>query len=205
MPEEISYMAATRAVRIVGISGSLRQGSFNTSLLRAAAEVVPAGVTLDVRTIHGIPLYDADVENGPGIPDVVRKLKDEIASSDGVLLVTPEYNNSIPGVFKNAIDWLSRPDADIARVFRGRPVAIIGASPGRFGTTLSQSAWLPVVRTLGMRPWFDERLLVFEAKKMFDESGHLVDAATRARLVKFVEGYCAFVRGGLQSPGGSEK
>jgi NAD(P)H-dependent FMN reductase len=181
------------AVRIVGISGSLRQQSFNTSLLRAAAEVAPAGVTIEVRTIHGIPLYDADVENGPGIPAAVTKLKDEIASSDGLLLVTPEYNNSIPGVFKNAIDWLSRPDADIARVFRGRPVAIMGASPGRFGTTLSQAAWLPVVRTLGMRPWLDERLLVFEARKAFDASGKLIDPHTRERMVKFVEGYCAFV------------
>ena len=165
------------AVRIIGISGSLRQASFNTSLLRAAAQVAPAGVTIEVRTIHGIPLYDADVENGPGIPETVAKLKDEIASSNGLLLVTPEYNNSIPGVFKNAIDWLSRPDADIARVFRGRPVAIIGASPGRFGTTLSQAAWLPVIRTLGMRPWFDERLLVFEARKMFDAAGALTACA----------------------------
>ncbi len=184
-------MAAS--IRIVGISGSLRRGSFNTALLRAAAEVAPAGVSLEARTIHGIPLYDADVENGPGIPEAVTRLKDEIASSNGLLLVTPEYNNSIPGVFKNAIDWLSRPDADIARVFRGRPVAIIGASPGRFGTTLSQSAWLPVIRTLGMRPWLDERLLVFEARKVFDESGKLTDPSTRERMVKFVEGYCAFV------------
>jgi chromate reductase, NAD(P)H dehydrogenase (quinone) len=179
--------------RIVGISGSLRQGSFNTALLRAASEVAPAGVTIDVHTIHGIPLYDADIENGPGIPEAVTKLKDAIASSDGLLLVTPEYNNSIPGVFKNAIDWLSRPDADIARVFRGRPVAIMGASPGRFGTTLSQAAWLPVIRTLGMRPWLDERLLVFEARKAFDPAGQLVDPHTRERMVKFVEGYCAFV------------
>jgi chromate reductase, NAD(P)H dehydrogenase (quinone) len=184
---------ATTPLRIVGISGSLRRGSFNTALLRAAAEVAPAGVTIDVRTIHGIPLYDADIENGPGIPDAVKTLKDEIAASNGVLLVTPEYNNSIPGVFKNAIDWLSRPDTDVARVFRGRAVAIIGASPGRFGTTLSQAAWLPVIRTLGMRPWFDERLLVFEARKMFDESGRLTDLHARERMVKFVEGYCAFV------------
>ena len=181
-------------VRIVALSGSLRSGSFNTSLARAAAEVAPQGVTIDVRTIHGIPLYDADVENGPGIPEPVTKLKDDIASSGGLLLVTPEYNNSIPGVFKNAIDWLSRPDADIARVFRGRPVALIGASPGRFGTTLSQAAWLPVLRTLGMRPWLDERLLVFEARKSFDASGKLTDVHTRERLVKFVEGFCAFVQ-----------
>jgi NAD(P)H-dependent FMN reductase len=181
--------------RIIGISGSLRRGSFNTALLRAAAEVAPADVTVEVRTLHGIPLYDADIENGPGIPEVVTRLKDEIASADGVLLVTPEYNNSIPGVFKNAIDWLSRPDADIARVFRGRPVAIMGASPSRFGTTLSQSAWLPVIRTLGMRPWLDERLLLFEARKMFDADGKLTDEHTRERMVKFVQGYCAFIRG----------
>ena len=185
-------MASTH-VRIVGISGSLRRGSFNASLLRAAAEVAPNGTTIDARTIHGIPLYDADVENGPGIPEAVAKLKDEVAACDGLLLVTPEYNNSIPGVFKNAIDWMSRPDSDIARVFRGRPVAIMGASPGRFGTTLSQAAWLPVIRTLGMRPWFDERLLVFEARRVFDDSGKLVDAQTRERLVKFVEGFSAFV------------
>jgi NAD(P)H-dependent FMN reductase len=181
-------------LRIVVLSGSLRAGSFNTSLARAAAEVAPQDVTLDVRTIHGIPLYDADVENGPGIPEPVTMLKNEIAASDGLLLVTPEYNNSIPGIFKNAIDWLSRPDADIARVFRGRPVALMGASPGRFGTTLSQAAWLPVLRTLGMRPWFDERLLVVEARKVFDASGKLTDAHTRERLVKFVEGFCGFVR-----------
>ena len=190
---------ASSNVRIVGISGSLRRGSFNTSLLRAAAEVAPAGVTIDVRTLHGIPLYDADIENGPGIPEAVKILKDDIASSDGVLLVTPEYNNSIPGVFKNAIDWLSRPDGDIARVFRGRPVALMGASPGRFGTTLSQSAWLPVIRTLGMRPWFDERVLLFEARKMFDDTGKLSDTPTRERVVKFVEGYCAFVAARAQA------
>ena len=180
-------------VRIVGVSGSLRKGSFNTALLRAAVELAPAGVTLEMRTIHGIPLYDGDVESGPGVPEAVIKLKDDIASSDGLLLVTPEYNNSMPGVFKNAIDWLSRPDSDVARVFRHRPVALMGASPGRFGTTLSQVAWLPVLRTLGMRPWFDERLLVFEAKKMFDESGKLTDLHTRERVGKFVAGFAEFV------------
>jgi len=188
-------MAATR-VRIVGISGSLRRGSFNTSLLRAAAEVAPKGATIDVRTIHGIPLYDADVESGSGIPEAVAKLKDDVASADGLLLVTPEYNNSIPGAFKNAIDWMSRPDSDIARVFRGRPVALMGASPGRFGTTLSQAAWLPVIRTLGMRPCFDDRMLVSEARKMFDDAGKLTDVPARERLVRFVEGFCAFVAEG---------
>ena len=95
-----------------------------------------------------------------GIPSRVAELKERIASADGLLLVTPEYNDSIPGVFKDAIDWLTPPPADIPRIFGGRPVALIGASPGRFGTVLSQSAWLPICRTLGTRPWFEELLYV---------------------------------------------
>ena len=94
------------------------------------------------------------------MPAAVAKLKEQVAAADGLLLVTPEYNNSIPGVFKNAIDWLSRPAADIPRVFGGRKVAVIGASPGGFGTILSQTAWLPVLKTLGTNPWFGGRLLV---------------------------------------------
>ena len=143
-------------MRIIGISGSLRAASLNAALLRAATEECPPGTTINIESIRGIPLYDGDVEAKEGIPARVAELKDRIASADGLLLVTPEYNNSIPGVFKNAIDWLSRPAADIPRVFAGRPVGLIGASPGRFGTLMSQSAWQPVLRTLGTRPWFGE-------------------------------------------------
>ena len=128
--------------KLIGISGSLRRGSFNTALLRAAAEFVPDGAELTVETIHGIPLYDADVETADGMPERVSELKESIVAADGLLLATPEYNNSMPGVFKNAIDWLSRPPSDVKRVFSGKPVALIGASPGNFGTTLSQTAWL---------------------------------------------------------------
>ena len=135
---------------ILGISGSLRAGSLNSALLRAAAAAMPATAQLEIGSIKGIPLYDGDVEAAQGIPDGVAKLKERIVASDGVLLVTPEYNNSLPGVFKNAIDWLSRPPADIARVFGGRPFGVIGASPGGFGTLLSQTAWLPDV-TVGLR------------------------------------------------------
>lgn len=97
--------------RLIGISGSLRRGSFNTALLRAGAELMPEGTELTVETIRGIPLYDGDQETAEGIPEQVATLKDAIAAADGLLLVTPEYNNSIPGVLKNAIDWLSRPPA----------------------------------------------------------------------------------------------
>jgi chromate reductase len=179
---------------LLGISGSLRKGSFNTSLLRAAAALLPADSTLDIRTLHGIPLYDGDVESGTGIPAAVATLKDAFAAADGVLLVTPEYNNSIPGVFKNAIDWLSRPPADSRRVFAARRVALLGASPGAWGTTLSQAAWLPVLRTLEMNPWFGAKLLVANAKKVFDEQGTMIDAVTTDRLREFLHGFLRFVR-----------
>ena len=174
---------------IVGLSGSLRKGSFNTSLLRTAAGLMPAGVTLSIETIHGIPLYDADEEAASGIPARVEELKNAIAAADGLLLVTPEYNNSIPGVFKNAIDWLSRPPADIGRVFGAKPVAIMGASPGGFGTILSQDAWLPVLRTLGTKPWFGAKLYVSRAGSVFDAAGNMTDESAKDMLRKFLAGF----------------
>jgi len=162
-------------------------------LLRAAVEAVPAGSTIQIESIRDIPLYDGDVEAEQGIPQAVQHLKARIVAADGLLIVTPEYNNSMPGVLKNTIDWLSRPPADIPRVFRGRPVAIMGATPGQGGTLLSQAAWLPVVRTLGMRPWFEGRLNVSGAGKVFDTDGRVADEAIRDRIRTFVEGFTGFV------------
>ena len=179
--------------KLLGISGSLRRGSYNSALLRAATRLMPAETTLEVASIRGIPLYDYDVE-AQGLPAAVAQLKDAIVAADGVLLVTPEYNNGIPGVFKNAIDWLSRPSSDIRRVFGGRPFAVIGASPGGFGTILSQAAWLPVLRTLGTQVWFGGRLMVPRAASVFDESGALTDAAVSEQLRLFLAGYVSFVR-----------
>lgn len=178
-------------MKLVGISGSLRKASYNSALLRAAASLMPDGASLDIVSIAGVPLYDGDVE-AEGIPATVNAFKEAIASSDGLLLVSPEYNNSIPGPFKNAIDWASRPAADIPRVFGARPVALIGASPGAFGTILAQNAWLPVFRTLGVAFWSSGRMLVPRAGSAF-EGGELVDPAQRERLAAFLAGFVAFV------------
>ena len=176
---------------IVGISGSLRRGSFNTALLHAAVELAPAGTTIEIASIAEVPLYNGDVELA-GVPAPVQALKDKVASADGLLIATPEYNNSIPGVVKNTIDWLSRPPSDIPKIFRDKKVAIMGATPGQGGTLLSQAAWLPILRTLGVDPFFGGRLGVSGANKLFDADGKLVDNDVRERLKKFIEGFAAF-------------
>jgi chromate reductase, NAD(P)H dehydrogenase (quinone) len=176
---------------IVGISGSTRSGSFNASLLRALAASPPEGTDVRIESIAAIPLYNGDEEAAHGIPPPVARLKDAIAAARGLLLVTPEYNNSIPGVAKNAIDWMSRPPADVPRVFAGKPVAIAGASPGGFGTVLSQNAWLPVFRTLGMNLW-PGKLLVSRAGNVFDANGNITDASVRDSVAKFMAGFVAF-------------
>ena len=160
---------------------------------------MPSDSELRIESIAGIPLYDGDDEAAHGVPDLVSRLKDAITAADGLLLVTPEYNNSIPGVAKNAIDWLSRPPRDIARVFGGKPVAIAGASPGGFGTILSQNAWLPVFRTLGADLWSGGRLLVSRAGGVIDANGEITDTATRDNIRRFMEGFVAYVRGRKQS------
>jgi NAD(P)H-dependent FMN reductase len=178
---------------LVGISGSLRAGSFNTALLRAAASLMPAGSELRIESITAIPLYDGDVESA-GIPAAVTRLKEAVAAADGLVLATPEYNNGVPGVAKNAIDWMSRPPADIARVFAGKPVALLGASPGAFGTSLAQSAWLPVFRILGADLWAGPRFALGHANNVIGVDGTVADKATRELLEKFVAGLVDHVR-----------
>ncbi|WP_299910995.1 NADPH-dependent FMN reductase [uncultured Paracoccus sp.] len=174
---------------ILGLSGSLRRGSFNAGLLRAAAEVAPADTTIQIGSIREVPLYDGDAEAAHGLSPAVLTLQSQLQAADGLLLVTPEYNNGIPGVFKNAIDWMSRGPG--LKMFVGKPVAVLGASPGGFGTGQAQTAWLPVLRTLRTKPWFEGRMLVSHAGQLFDQDGKLQDAATRKQLAEFVAGFAA--------------
>ena len=183
-------MSAQR--NIVGIVGSLRSGSLNLALMKAAAERAPASMVVEVRTLHGIPVYDGDAEVEHGIPSPVADLKEAIAAADGILVATPEYNSGMPGVLKNAIDWCTRPPKDIARVFGGKPLGLFGATPGGWGTKLAQAAWLPVFRSLDVVPWLGGQLYVAKASGMF-EDGRLTDETIGERLEKFMAGFDAFV------------
>lgn len=180
-------------ITVTGISGSLRRDSLNTKLLAAARERMPDGSELSIGAIADIPLYNLDVEQ-EGIPPAVMKLKEQIIGTDALLLVTPEYNNSIPGVLKNAIDWCTRPPKDTAKVFAQVPVAVMGATPGGFGTVLSQTAWLPVIRTLGMHHYSERKLLASKAPSLFDDDGQLIDEQMHENLSKFLAGFVDFIR-----------
>lgn len=180
--------------RIIGISGSLRRDSYNAALLRAAMELAPADSKIEAASIRDIPLYDGDLE-AKGIPAPVTRLKDLVADAHALLLVTPEYNHSMPGVLKNAIDWMTRPSNDIGRVFGDKPVGLIGATPGGLGTAFSQTAWLPVLHTLGTRVYTGRSLYLSNAAKVFDGEGKLIDAALQQRLKSYLEGFLSFARG----------
>ena len=172
---------------ILGLCGSLRRASFNAGLLRAAVELAPESVTVENGSIDEVPLYNGDLEQAQGLPPAVARLQAQLQAADGVLLVSPEYNNGIPGVFKNAIDWMSRGPG--LKMWAGKPVAVIGASPGGFGTMMAQAHWLPVLRTLEADFWAEGRLMVSRARDVFDEDGNLTDAKSRARLAEFMEGF----------------
>ncbi len=183
--------SALGATRVLALSGSLRQASFNTALAHAAQALAPQGLQLEVATLHGIPLYDGDVEASQGIPQAVQALKAQILQADALLLVTPEYNNGVPGVFKNAIDWLSR--ADGKAIFAQRPTGLIGASMGGFGTLSAQTAWLPTLKLLGVRLYSGGSVLVSRAQNAFDAQGALIDAAGQKNLAAYLAGFEEFV------------
>ncbi len=178
---------------ILGIAGSLRKGSFNAALLRTAAQLTPEGCRIEIASIAGIPLYDGDVEEAGGLPEAVKTLKQQIAAADGLLLVTPEYNGSFPGVMKNALDWASRPGDDGSRVFKDKPVGVIGATPGGLGTVFAQTAWLPVLRSVSMRPFFGTNVYLSGISKLAQADGVITDEPTRKKLTEYLAGFAAFL------------
>jgi chromate reductase len=170
-------------MRVLGISGSLRRDSYNSGLLRAAADVLPPGAELELfEGLKEIPPYDADDDLGPG-PEPVRELRDAIAAADAVLVATPEYNASLPGVLKNALDWASRPHA--TNPLRGKPAAVVGASTGMFGAVWAQAEGRKVLATIGARV-LDAELPVAEADERFDADGRLADPEVEERLGEIV-------------------
>jgi chromate reductase len=168
---------------ILGIAGSLRQASYNKSAMRAAAELVPAGATVEVFELDGIPVFDQDDERDP--PARVVELKLRVRAADALLFVTPEYNYSIPGVLKNAIDWASRPYGDSA--WNGKPAAIMGASIGAVGTARAQYHLRQVFVSLNVHALNEPEVMIANASAKFDGEGTLTDGATRGRIRQLLE------------------
>lgn len=177
-------------LRVLGISGSLRAGSWNAATLRAARQLAAPGMRIDMADLRAIPLYDQDQE-ARGFPAPVQELGARIKAADGVLIATPEYNYSVPGVLKNAIDWVSRlPGAP----FADKPVAIMGASPGMLGTARAQYHLRQSFVFLRSHVLASPEVMIPAAHQKFDEAGKLTDAATREFITKLLEAFAAWIR-----------
>ncbi|MGH6611460.1 MAG: NADPH-dependent FMN reductase, partial [Burkholderiaceae bacterium] len=172
---------------ILGISGSLRSGSYNTALLRAALEAVPDGTQMELARIDDFPLYNEDVRQA-GFPPPVQRLREQIARADALLIVTPEYNYSIPGVLKNAIDWASRPPD---QPFNEKPIALMGASPGMLGSARAQYHLRQCFVFLNAFVLNQPEVMVAKANERFDQEGRLTDEATRKQAVKQLQALVA--------------
>lgn len=170
-------------MRFLGLAGSLRRASYNRGLIRAAAELAPAGIVVDVFDLHDLPFYNQDVEDA-GEPDSVVAFKRAIAGADALLVATPEYNHGVPGVLKNAIDWASRPR--VTSPLRDRAVAVMGASPGQGSTARAQAQLREAFVFTGACVMPLPELLVGAAASHFDADGNLTDPAVRASLVAMV-------------------
>ena len=171
-------------MRILGIAGSLREGSYNRALLRAARELLPAGVELVEHDLRGLPFYDGDLE-AVGDPEPVVALKEAIRSADAVLIATPEYNRGAPGGLKNAVDWASRPP--LASPLAGKPVGVMGATTGRGGTARAQQQLRDALEFPRAFVLDEPRVLVPEAYMRFDERGELADESVRAEIADLVD------------------
>jgi NAD(P)H-dependent FMN reductase len=181
-------------MKILALSGSLRSASLNTALLRAMQAAAPAGVQLQLHGLHDVPLFNEDLETAGGWPAAVQDLRAQIRSADALLVSTPEYNSGIPGVLKNAFDWLSRTNAENPSVLMNKPFALVGATMGSFGTAIAQASALPMVRALGLQLWAGQRLALPQAHTLFDAQGELHDAATRALLQAYMAAWVASIQ-----------
>lgn len=171
-------------MKVLAVSGSLRAGSYNTKLLRVAAEAAPAGVEVELwEGIGELPLYDQDLEGGD-LPEAVRRLRADWAAADAILFATPEYNGSVPGGLKNAVDWGSRPRLEAPLL--NKTVAVVGASPGQFGALWAQADLRKALGVAGARVVGDE-LPVTRANEKFDADGRLLDGELRGRLSLLLE------------------
>ncbi len=169
-------------IHLVGISGSLRKASYNTMLLNAALTLLPEGVSLEIVSIANVPLYngDHDLPDAPERPEAVSAFRDKLATAQGFVIASPEYNYSIPGVLKNALDWASRgKDSPLLN----KCVALMGATPGMWGTTKMQVAFHPVFQTMNMRSVYKPEILIAQANNKFNSDGMLTDEPTK-ELVK---------------------
>lgn len=165
-------------LKILGFAGSLREASYNRGALRAAKELAPNDLKIEIFDLEGIPMFNEDLESKPA--EIVTKFREKIKTADAILIATPEYNYSIPGVLKNAIDWASRPYAKGAIV--GKPVAILGASPGIFGTARAQYDLRKIFVTLNMTAVNQPEVMIGNAKEKFDNEGNLKDEDTKKRI-----------------------
>ena len=173
-------------IHFAGISGSLRKDSFNTHLLNNVQRLLPAGVLFDVLNIADIPLYNADLDLPAATerPEVVQHFRDKIAKAKGLVIVSPEYNYSIPGGLKNAIDWASRgEDSPLLH----KPIAVMGATTGMWGTARMQLAFQPIYQYLNMQPVYKPEIYVAQAKDKFDEKGNLKDEKTKQLIREKLE------------------
>ncbi len=177
-------------MNVLALSGSLRQGSLNTALLRAAIELAPPGMSIERASIADIPLYDEDVRQR-GFPPAAQALCDAMARADGVLFVTPEYNYSIPGGLKNAIDWVLRAPSQI---YAGKAVAIMSASPGALGGARAQYHLRQVCVFLDMHPLNKPEVMVKNARDKFDATGGLIDEDTKAIVAKQLAAFDAWMQ-----------
>jgi chromate reductase len=190
MTDHATVSSEARAYTVVGFAGSLRRGSYNRALLRAAIELAPPQLHIETRELDAVPLYNADVE-AAGVPPSVEELRAAVRQADALLIATPEYNHGVPGVLKNAIDWLSRPPS--ASALNGKVAAIMGASPGMTGTARSQSQLRQAFVFTNTYALLQPEVLVARAHEKFDAGGRLVDQATRDFLGTFLQQFAEFI------------